>query len=62
MWSTTIFNKMLSKRALILGGNGALGRAMVNQFKQRSWKVLSVDFIENGEADKNLVLEKETPV
>ena len=24
--------------------------------------MLSVDFMENGEADKNLVLEKETPV
>lgn len=52
----------MSKRALILGGNGVLGRAMVNSFKQRSWKVLSIDFKENAEADSNLVLDMHEPV
>ena len=52
----------MSKRALIMGGNGVLGRAMVNQFKLRSWKVLSVDFKENDQADRNVILSPSQPV
>ena len=37
----------LSKTSLILGGNGALGRAMVNSFKTGGWKVVSLDLTEN---------------
>ena len=47
------------KRALILGGNGALGRAMVSSFKQRSWSVLNVDLNKNEEADGNIVIKKD---
>lgn len=52
----------MSKRAMILGGNGALGRAMVNQFKQRRWKVLSIDFKENEQADNNVIISQSQPV
>ena len=51
------------KRALIMGGNGNLGRAFVNSFKQRSsWKVLSIDFASNSEADQNLILSGDTKI
>ena len=41
---------------MIMGGNGALGRAMVNAFKASSWKVLSVDLANNSQADANLLV------
>ena len=44
------------KKALIMGGNGALGKAMVNAFKNKSWRVLSIDLKENPEADGNLLV------
>ena len=46
----------MRRNVMVLGGNGALGRAMVSAFKQRSWGVLSVDLNQNSEADSNLVL------
>ena len=48
----------MNKSLLVLGGNGNLGRAMVNSFKMKNWKCLSVDFTENSQADSNLVLDK----
>ena len=42
------------KSSLILGGNGALGRAMVNQFKKAGSRVVSLDISANSEADVNL--------
>ena len=50
------------KRVLVMGGNGALGKAVVNSFKQRSWGVLSLDFTQNDKADKNIILSKDQPV
>ena len=48
---------MASKSALIMGGSGSLGRAMVASLKARSnWRVLSVDLSPNSEADQSLVL------
>lgn len=47
----------MKKSALIMGGNGALGRAMVNAFKAKNWKVLSVDLKENPQADQNLIVK-----
>uniref|UniRef100_A0A7S3FUQ0 Dihydropteridine reductase n=1 Tax=Strombidium rassoulzadegani TaxID=1082188 RepID=A0A7S3FUQ0_9SPIT len=47
------------KRALIVGGNGALGKAMVNSFKQKQWGVLSIDLTSNKQADANLILKAE---
>jgi len=52
----------MGKKALIMGGNGALGRAMVTAFKNNSWKVLSVDLNENKEADTNLIINKDEKV
>ena len=46
----------MRKTALIMGGNGALGKAMVNTFKAKNWKILSVDLHKNDEADENLLI------
>ena len=50
---------MLTKSALIMGGNGTLGKAMVTAFKSNSYKVLSVDIKgqENKHADSNLLID-----
>ena len=48
----------MRKTALIMGGNGTLGRAMVNTFKAKNWKILSVDLSTNSEADENVILDK----
>ena len=52
----------MRKSALIMGGNGTLGKAMVNAFKLKNWKVLSVDLHENKEADSNLIVSSEEKI
>ena len=54
--------KSLNKSALVLGGNGVLGKAMVSSFKAHKWSVLSMDFSENNEADSNLLLSSDTKI
>ena len=46
----------MRKSALVMGGNGALGKAFVNAFKARNWRVLCIDLHENSEADSNIVI------
>ncbi|KAL2915716.1 hypothetical protein HK105_204662 [Polyrhizophydium stewartii] len=43
-------------RALVYGGSGALGRAIVSRFRSANWHVISLDFSENPEASANIVL------
>ena len=54
--------KSLNKSALVLGGNGVLGKSMVSSFKAHKWSVLSMDFSENKEADTNLLLSKDIKI
>lgn len=46
------------KNILILGGSGALGKAVVNSFKNRAplWNVTNIDFRNNSDADLNIIL------
>ena len=48
----------MGKSALILGGNGVLGRAIVNAMKAKSWSVLSLDYTENADATDNLIVDQ----
>ena len=43
------------KSVLIVGGNGALGRCMVNAFT-KNWQVTSVDFTQSTTAHHNILL------
>ena len=45
------------RTSLILGGNGALGKAMVSSFKQGGWRVVSMDFKKNTDACENIIVE-----
>ena len=47
----------LAKRSVIIGGNGALGKTVVNAFRD-TWEVTSVDFKENSKAHFNIVLPR----
>ena len=48
---------MIAKRsALVMGGNGRLGQAIVRQLKIYDWKILNVDYHENKAADANLLI------
>lgn len=47
---------MSASRVLVYGGRGALGSAVVDYFKSKSWWVLSVDLLANEQADANVVL------
>ena len=47
----------MTKTSLILGGNGALGRAVVKSFKESGWKVLSMDITSNTAADNNVIVD-----
>ncbi|KAI9102002.1 hypothetical protein DFS34DRAFT_612415 [Phlyctochytrium arcticum] len=44
--------------ALIYGGAGALGRAIVGRFRNAQWTVTSIDFTANADASHNVVLDK----
>ena len=46
----------LSRSSLILGGNGALGKAMVSAFRSGGWSVVSMDLKENQEANANIIV------
>ncbi|KAJ2512895.1 hypothetical protein H4217_006629 [Coemansia sp. RSA 1939] len=41
---------------IVYGGRGALGAAAVSLFKQRSWRVISIDFSANPDADANVTV------
>ncbi|KAJ3070648.1 hypothetical protein HDU98_006326 [Podochytrium sp. JEL0797] len=45
------------KHALVYGGSGGLGLRIVSAFKAADWKVTSVDFRANTEADHRIVLD-----
>ncbi|KAJ3319327.1 hypothetical protein HDU76_000589 [Blyttiomyces sp. JEL0837] len=47
----------MPSQAVVYGGAGALGKALVSSFKASSWSVISVDYRENEEADQNIVLD-----
>ena len=40
----------MSKRALVLGGAGQLGRSVVSRFMKSGWKTISVDHVYSEEA------------
>ena len=44
------------KTTLVLGGNGALGRAIVKVMKQGGWNVVCLDQAANTEANANIIL------
>ncbi|KAH6598602.1 hypothetical protein BASA50_003640 [Batrachochytrium salamandrivorans] len=44
--------------ALVYGGSGALGRAVVSQFRKADWNVVSLDFSENPDASLNIILDR----
>ena len=50
---------ILKKNVLIMGGNGALGRAIVSAYRASNWKVLSLDLSKNNEASENLIISGE---
>mmetsp|Transcript_31869 Transcript_31869/g.83506 ORF Transcript_31869/g.83506 Transcript_31869/m.83506 type:complete len:243 (+) Transcript_31869:31-759(+) len=45
-----------SEVALIYGGRGALGNACVSFFRDKGYRVISVDFVANEDAECNVVL------
>ncbi|CAH0477338.1 unnamed protein product [Peronospora belbahrii] len=46
----------MSKKLLVLGGTGALGRNVVSYFARASWTVISVGFSKNEEAHSNVIV------
>ncbi|KAJ2716187.1 hypothetical protein H4R19_000790 [Coemansia spiralis] len=42
--------------AIVYGGRGALGAAVVSQFKKQAWRVISIDLAANPDADDNVVV------
>ena len=45
------------RKSLIVGGNGALGKAMVANFKKSGWSVASLDIVSNPEACTNIIVD-----
>ena len=45
-----------ARKSLIVGGNGALGKAMVNCFKTGGWSTTSVDIVANPDACANVIV------
>ena len=46
----------MSKSAFVMGGNGTLGKAIVSAFKNKKWRVLSMDLKANDMADANIIV------
>ena len=42
--------------SLIVGGNGALGKAMVSSFRAGGWNTVSLDVVANQEAQHNIIV------
>jgi len=59
--SAKIDTKM-TKKIIIYGGCGALGRHLVEYFKKQSYSVVSIDMSENAAADKNVLIAQPTLV
>jgi dihydropteridine reductase len=47
---------MAVARALVYGGKGALGSAIVSHFKANNWWVASLDLFPSEEADANVII------
>lgn len=45
-----------TKHVLVYGGSGALGRSIVDVFKNEDWNATSIDFSENESANNSIVL------
>lgn len=52
----------MSKKLLVVGGAGALGRGVVSHFARASWSVTSLDFFENADAHHNVLLAESHPL
>ncbi|CAI5733522.1 unnamed protein product [Peronospora destructor] len=48
----------MSKKLLVVGGVGALGRGVVNRFVQASWSVISLGFSKNENVENNVLLSE----
>ncbi|KAJ2759755.1 hypothetical protein IWQ57_006472, partial [Coemansia nantahalensis] len=42
--------------AIVYGGRGALGAAVVSQLKKQAWRVISIDLAANPDADSSVVV------
>merc|ERR1712176_766840 len=51
---------MANKEVIIYGGCGQLGRAVLNLFKQIGYKTISIDRVENDQADQNIIVLQDT--
>jgi NAD(P)-dependent dehydrogenase (short-subunit alcohol dehydrogenase family) len=45
----------MTKVSLVLGGQGALGRAIVQTMRQAGWNVVSLDLTANSDATTNVI-------
>ena len=50
---------MQARKSLILGGNGALGKAMVGAFRAGGWTTVSLDVAENADACANVLVQRD---
>ena len=50
------------KKAIVVGGAGALGRAIVKELKAVSIAPISIDISSNDDADHNLLVKPNTPL
>lgn len=53
---------MQARKSLIIGGNGALGRALVDSFRSGGWKAVSVDVTNNPSASSNVLVQPDQPM
>ena len=47
----------MGKKSLVIGGAGALGRSVVEVFKNKGWQVVSLDMKNHDRADANVILD-----
>lgn len=46
------------KKAIVVGGSGTLGKTLIKDLKEKSFKIISLDINENKEANYNILINK----
>jgi len=49
-------------KSIVVGGSGALGRALVNDLKIKGYQPINLDFIKNEDADSNIIINNKQPL
>jgi nucleoside-diphosphate-sugar epimerase len=51
----------MHRASLVIGGSGALGKAVVNDLVKAGYKAISLDLVQNPVATSNIIVDSKKP-